>query len=137
MRSFTSHGAQLSSISVRPENAINIPVNAPPKAESMEDKKDMDDSKSDASYDPLFDDEPPPQVSNALMQGKAPPSNAPPLLNTALYSMFSPNMLMTTAADGQVMLWDKRETNRVGRLWMHEKTPPLCLSVNYSCSLAF
>jgi transcriptional activator SPT8 len=40
---------------------------------------------------------------------------------------------MTAAIDGQIILWDKRVNTvgkGVGRLWMSEKTPPWCLSVN-------
>lgn len=82
--------------------------------------------------------------SGALPSGRAStstlavPKNAPPLLDTTSYSTFSPDILMTAAIDGQVILWDKRintPKKGVGRLEMSEKTPPWCVSVctnNYS-----
>jgi transcriptional activator SPT8 len=112
------------------------------------------DTKSDASFDPLFDDEPDgsnaddvvspvmPTPAHAQSQPATqhratlglipPPKNAPPLLDPATYATYSPNLLMTTAIDGQIILWDKRTHSLgkgVGRLWMSEKTPPWCLSV--------
>jgi hypothetical protein len=108
------------------------------------------DAKSDASFDPLFDDEPeaeptgpPPAVAGQLLsefvglgnpkptsRAIAPPKNAPPLLDAATCSALSSDVLMTASIDGQVILWDKRTPGTgVGRLWMSEKTPPWCLSV--------
>lgn len=61
------------------------------------------------------------------------PKNAPPLLDPAGYSTFSPDVLMTASIDGQVVLWDKRVSTPkkgVGRLEMSEKTPPWCVSVS-------
>lgn len=118
------------------------------------------DANSDASFDPLFDDEPdasegirvevndiplplstqashtahsqPPQRTQ--VGHVAPPKNAPPLLNPTDYATYSPDLLMTVAIDGQIILWDKRVNTvgkGVGRLWMSEKTPPWCLSVNW------
>jgi transcriptional activator SPT8 len=61
-----------------------------------------------------------------------PPKNAPPLLDHNTYSTFSSDILMTSAIDGQVILWDRRVNTPgkgVGRLWMSDKTPPWCLSV--------
>jgi transcriptional activator SPT8 len=119
------------------------------------------DAKSDISFDPLFDEdadgepddiEPstpalaipgtaPPSHAAPLSQGRSliPPKNAPPLLDPATYSTFSPDVLMTASIDGQVILWDRRVTSGgasdgkggggVGRLWMSDKTPPWCLSV--------
>lgn len=133
------------------------------------------DSKSDASFDPLFDAEPDadgeadtfrmvasptpemkllPQslampASNSgpalhlpstgppvqTPQRPAPmPKNAPPLLDRVSCAAYSPDILMTAAMDGQVVLWDLRVSvpgpgRGVGRLWMSEKTPPWCLSV--------
>jgi transcriptional activator SPT8 len=118
------------------------------------------DANSDASFDPLFDDEP--DASDSMRVGKndvvtlplsnqasrsvqsqplqrtqvghvAPPKNAPPLLDPTEYATYSPDILMTAAIDGQIILWDKRANTvgkGVGRLWMSEKTPPWCLSVN-------
>jgi transcriptional activator SPT8 len=116
------------------------------------------DANSEASFDPLFDDEPDasegtPVVTNGValplstqaprsaqsqppqrtqVGHVAPPKNAPPLLDPTEYATFSPDLLMTAAIDGQIILWDKRVSTvgkGVGRLWMSEKTPPWCLSV--------
>ena len=120
------------------------------------------DANSDASFDPLFDDEPdgsegmrvgvndvvtlplstqasgsaqsqPPQRTQQPSH-VAPPKSAPPLLNPTDYVTYSPDLLMTVAIDGQIILWDKRVNTvgrGVGRLWMSEKTPPWCLSVKW------
>lgn len=110
------------------------------------------DARSDASFDPLFDDVPeepikqetnndfkspiPSSNSQPLgrppMSTKPPPKGAPPLLAPTDYSTYSPELLMTAFIDGQVILWDRRVSTSgkgVGRLWMSEKTPPWCLSV--------
>lgn len=111
------------------------------------------DARSDASFDPLFDDMPEPvkqetnndfkspiQNNNSQplgrppMSAKPPPKGAPPLLASTDYSTYSPELLMTAFIDGQVILWDRRVSTSgkgVGRLWMSEKTPPWCLSVIY------
>ena len=63
-----------------------------------------------------------------------PPKNAPPLLDFDSYSTYSPELLLTASIDGQVILWDRRVQTSgtgVGRLWMSEKTPPWCLSVQF------
>lgn len=68
------------------------------------------------------------------------PKNAPPLLDPAGYSTFSPNVLMTASIDGQVILWDKRVSTPkkgVGRLEMSEKTPPWCVSVSPFSNVVF
>lgn len=135
------------------------------------------DAKSDASFDPLFDDEPDPdgegdnhsapdggvgsltaishkesvspglavpdgvasdatsqpqQTARSSQNSVAPPKNAPPLLGAENSCTLSPDILMISAIDGQVMLWDKRVNTPgkgVGRLWLSEKTPPWCVSV--------
>ena len=135
------------------------------------------DVRSDASFDPLFDDVPEEtlQSQSAITEPKLampggtqpqtplpqtplpqtpipqtpipqtplpqprptttfipPPKNAPPLLDFASYSTYSPELLLTASIDGQVILWDRRVQTSgtgVGRLWMSEKTPPWCLSV--------
>jgi transcriptional activator SPT8 len=116
------------------------------------------DVRSDTSFDPLFDDIPEetpqpqftiPTESKLAMPGGAqpqtqlpqprpstnfipPPKNAPPLLDFDSYSTYSPELLLTASIDGQVILWDRRVQTSgtgVGRLWMSEKTPPWCLSV--------
>ncbi|KAH9063329.1 WD40 repeat-like protein [Lactarius vividus] len=64
------------------------------------------------------------------------PKNAPPILDAASFGAFSPDIIMTAAMDGQVVLWDCRVPSGagygVGRLWMSEKTPPWCLSACWS-----
>ncbi|KNZ71808.1 Transcription factor SPT8 [Termitomyces sp. J132] len=107
------------------------------------------DTKSDASFDPLFDDEPedqrgtsnngapnpqhqPPKATSGTIP---PPKNTPPLLDSATYATYSPDILMTASIDGQIIIWDRRiDTlgSGVGRLWMSEKTPPWCLSACWS-----
>jgi transcriptional activator SPT8 len=121
------------------------------QAEEQPDNMVIDsDGRSDASFDPLFDDlpeEPPKSQINdsrsivsdsaqphgrPLPSAKPPPQGAPPLLDPAEYSSYSPELLMTAFIDGQVILWDRRASTSgkgVGRLWMSDKTPPWCLSV--------
>ncbi|KAI0683697.1 WD40-repeat-containing domain protein [Cytidiella melzeri] len=63
------------------------------------------------------------------------PKNAPPVLDSLSYTMFSSDVLLTASIDGQVMLWDRRvhtPGRGVGRLWMSEKTPPWCVSACWS-----
>ncbi|KAF5377017.1 hypothetical protein D9757_007716 [Collybiopsis confluens] len=161
-RTFTSHGAQLTGIAVRPENAVytdsgspkiikhvdemnDVQSNNPPAAGANGTSRVDSDAKSDASFDPLFDDEPedgPKPTVNGVtapaprpgLSTIAPPKGAPPLLDQQRYKTFSPDILMTTAIDGQIMLWDKRVGvgQGVGRLWMSDKTPPWCLSACWS-----
>lgn len=115
-----------------------------------------DDSKSDGSYDPLFDEpeaESVPDLMNGSqdrgldlsLPGTVPnphfnrhmPSstiakNAPPLLDPLTYSTYSSDVLMTASIDGQIFLWDRRveaQGKGVGRLFMSERTPPWCVSV--------
>ncbi|KII88424.1 hypothetical protein PLICRDRAFT_623739 [Plicaturopsis crispa FD-325 SS-3] len=134
--------------------ASNKGANAPPGSGQSHDS----DTKSDASFDPLFDDEPDDDdpdskpnsrlaISNSFAPAQsqpttfgtagsvAPPKNAPPLLEAPTYADFSPDILMTSSIDGQIILWDKRVNTPgkgVGRLWMSEKTPPWCLSACWS-----
>ena len=109
------------------------------------------DTRSDASFDPLFDDVPEeslkPQTNNSYLDQplgppppstKPPPQGAPPLLDPVDYSTYSPELLMTAFIDGQVILWDRRANTSgkgVGRLWMSDNTPPWCLSVCISHAL--
>lgn len=124
------------------------------------------DARSDASFDPLFDDDPEeilqtqsilPTESKLAMPGGTqpkhplplpprpttfipPPKNAPPLLDPISYSTYSPELLLTASIDGQVILWDRRVQTSgtgVGRLWMSEKTPPWCLSVRSFFSFSY
>ncbi|KAF8651463.1 hypothetical protein AX16_004762 [Volvariella volvacea WC 439] len=120
------------------------------------------DTKSEASFDPLFDEEAEdeefsiPPASQAVASKRAIPSNAPPpprpppapprevvpppkgaplLLDPVTYSTFSPDLLMTASIDGQIIFWDRRVNasgTGVGRLWLNEKTPPWCLSACWS-----
>ncbi|KAF8559783.1 WD40 repeat-like protein [Imleria badia] len=72
------------------------------------------------------------QAVRSLQSSVAPPKNAPPLLSAENSTTFSPDILMVSAIDGQIMLWDKRANTPgkgVGRLWLSEKTPPWCVSV--------
>ena len=169
VRNFTAHGAQLAAIAVRPISSAyaELPSLTAPREQGTSNKSDnrssataadtiatsstqaMDsDAKSDASFDPLFDDEPempidsvgpsnPQQQPSRTPVGQVlPPKNAPPLLDNAKYVTFSPDLVMSASIDGQVMLWDRRVNTPgtgVGRLWMSEKTPPWCLSVRQFC----
>ncbi|KIK57747.1 hypothetical protein GYMLUDRAFT_246734 [Collybiopsis luxurians FD-317 M1] len=160
-RTFTSHGAQLTCIAVRPENAVYTDTGSPVIIKHEDETNESSissatgangnsrvdsDAKSDASFDPLFDDEPEdglkPLANGATapvpkpgLSTIAPPKGAPPLLDYQRYKTFSPDILMTAAIDGQIMLWDKRANTvgqGVGRLWMSDKTPPWCLSACWS-----
>ncbi|KAJ7117357.1 WD40-repeat-containing domain protein, partial [Mycena crocata] len=176
VRKFTAHGAQLACVAVRPiytghaelpkpellssqmsgttvidSNTSSSSINSHTFGSQPPDS----DAKSDASFDPLFDDEPeadssgPVPVQSQFVGGPkqvpqntapppraiAPPKNAPPLLDSATCSAMSADVLMTASIDGQVILWDKRVYTPgagVGRLWMSEKTPPWCLSACWS-----
>lgn len=105
---------------------------------AVDSSMDQTDSKSDASFDPLFDDDPlfnedaaerAPRTQDATSRGQQPnvaanaeatqakpqppraaaaPKNAPPLLEQNSYISYSPDMLMTVYIDGQIVLWDKR-----------------------------
>lgn len=196
VRTFTSHGAQLTSIGVRPlesdytgiipwidqrRHAAIVPPSSgnrlkqedtgDPTLQSTDPSRPQqnpqqdDDEKSE--YDPLFDEEPDgdgdlrmqlnSQSQNSMKptglvsapaappnpmpleqrtptgMGVAAAPNAPPVLDPATYASFSPDILMTAAIDGQVMLWDRRvhsPGHGVGRLPMGEKTRPWCVSVS-------
>lgn len=72
------------------------------------------------------------QAVRSFQNAVAPPKNAPPLFSTENSTTFSSDVLMVSAIDGQIMLWDKRANTPgkgVGRLWLSEKTPPWCVSV--------
>jgi transcriptional activator SPT8 len=141
------------------DNSFNAGKSRADQGEQKPDPMLVDsDARSDASFDPLFDDvpeerlkPPKPQVNdsrtvtsnNAQPLGRPPPSakpppqGAPPHLDPAEYSSYSPELLMTAFIDGQVILWDRRASTSgrgVGRLWMSDKTPPWCLSVSASFS---
>ncbi|KAJ7499172.1 WD40-repeat-containing domain protein [Mycena latifolia] len=170
VRNFTAHGAQLACVAVRPIYSGHAELSKPESMSQMSSSTTLVDSnasstgsqshpqdsdaKSDASFDPLFDDEeeaeggppPPPKPSQFVghpdprsagppPRAIAPPKNAPPLLDAATSGAFSADVLMTASIDGQVILWDKRvytPGTGVGRLWMSEKTPPWCLSACWS-----
>jgi len=75
------------------------------------------------------------QAAQSWPSSVAPPKNAPPLLSAENSCTFSPDILMISAIDGQIMLWDKRVDSPgkgVGRLWLSEKTPPWCVSACWS-----
>ncbi|THH20705.1 hypothetical protein EW146_g734 [Bondarzewia mesenterica] len=82
---------------------------------------------------------PTPAAMRPAGAGASVPKNAPPLLDHASFAAYSPDVLMTAAMDGQVVLWDCRVAvpgpgRGVGRLWMSEKTPPWCLSACWSAN---
>lgn len=59
-----------------------------------------------------------------------------PSLSPATHNSYSPDVLMTSAIDGSVVLWDRRVSNKeagggrgVGRLEGPERTPKWCMSV--------
>ncbi|KAF9052886.1 WD40-repeat-containing domain protein [Panaeolus papilionaceus] len=135
----------------------NMDVDSTQAQQEQPPKEDGDsDAKSDTSFDPLFDDEPEDDTSTNLnnllaMPGSnhsqqphvpkpapssvAPPKGAPPTLTPSTYHAFSPEILMTTFIDGQIILWDRRVQSPgrgVGRLEMTDKTPPWCLSACWS-----
>ncbi|KAF7313599.1 MT-A70-domain-containing protein [Mycena chlorophos] len=152
VRSFTAHGAQLASIAVRPLYTRIVDISNGVSQSSSDTLIDssasqpMDtDAKSDASFDPLFDDEPETATQSPLKHAmpalptgtsaRAIAHNAPPLLDSTINGALSPDILLTAAIDGQVILWDRRAQTPgtgVGRLWMSEKTPPWCLSACWS-----
>ncbi|KAI0721065.1 WD40-repeat-containing domain protein [Cerioporus squamosus] len=180
-RKFTAHGAQLTAIAVRPlasnfihnpwnaataGSEFNVPMRGPQQPNASyggqtqsQHSKQEDDARSDASYDPLFDEPdsggdadgsgapatfaPFGSVGQGHMQpnsqhlgrGAIAPKGAPPILDPATYATFSPDLLMTAHVDGQVILWDRRVNTPgkgVGRMWMSEKTPPWCMSACWS-----
>ncbi|KAF7355093.1 MT-A70-domain-containing protein [Mycena sanguinolenta] len=157
VRNFTAHGSQLTCVAVRPmftgfaelpktdysqmSSGSTLESSLVPSSQTLPSQPVDSDAKSDASFDPLFDDEPEANPKSSTGQilppprAIAPPKNAPPLLDTATAGALSPDILMTASIDGQVILWDKRVSTPgtgVGRLWMSEKTPPWCLSACWS-----
>ena len=145
VRHLVSHGAQLSCIAVRPENAVYSESGSPLSIQPVNDEAlDNVDAKSEGSdFDPLFDDEDENQKPGGLAmpaESSAPaPKHIPPVLDTQRWVTFSPDILMTASIDGQIVLWDKRVKTSgydpfngwqgVGRLYMSEKTRPWCMSV--------
>ncbi|KAJ6572901.1 WD40 repeat-like protein [Mycena sp. CBHHK59/15] len=177
VRKFTAHGAQLACVAVRPIYPANASEFQPTSQMSSQtgsttlvnssgsfssasisqtylSQPPDSDARSDASFDPLFDDpdaetevtaksanqifgpsDPKSVVPNVATRAIAPPKNAPPLLDATTCGALSSDVLMTASIDGQVILWDKRvhtPGTGVGRLWMSEKTPPWCLSACWS-----
>lgn len=112
-----------------------------------------EDTKSEASFHSLFDDEPePPEVKNEghdlalpsgrpngtiqgskwpVQSGLVPPAKKAtfPLLDPVTYNDYSSDIFLAASIDGQVVLWDRR-AHGVGRLDMGDKCPPWCLSVS-------
>lgn len=136
-----------------PNNEVKQEDSQPSLPTAPTEPKREDDAESSASFDPLFDDEPPdlddpvpqrpPPPTPVVPQPVTPqpqraaiaPKNAPPILDPTTYASFSADVLMTASIDGQVILWDKRAHTPgrgVGRLWMGEKTPPWCMSACWS-----
>lgn len=157
MRKFTSTGSQVAVVAVRPLAPL-LPPPSPAVLYTIAGEED--DVKSEASYDPLFDDEPEDggakgsatnnakNTNNSTTTAAAntllvPPTSAsttrthytrgPSVLDASTYSTFSPDVLMTASIDGSVVLWDRRVQSPgrgVGRLEMSSKTPPWCVSVS-------
>ncbi|KAJ8078848.1 Transcription factor spt8 [Marasmius tenuissimus] len=161
VRKFTAHGSQLTCVAVRPTDAVYTRTGSPITVDLDHDMLDDGtlnsqtqpsadmDAKSDASHDSLFDDDDGDgsnqvpntamtlntKASNAHRNTVPVPKGAPPLLDSERYRTFSPDILMSVAIDGQIMLWDKRVHSPgqgVGRLGLSEKTPPWCLSACWS-----
>ncbi|KAL1661501.1 WD40-repeat-containing domain protein [Schizophyllum commune] len=148
VRHLVSHGAQLSCIAVRPENAVYSESGSPLSIQPVNDEAlDNVDAKSEGSdFDPLFDDEDENQKPGGLAmpaESSAPaPKHIPPVLDAQRWVTFSPDILMTASIDGQIVLWDKRVKTSgydpfngwqgVGRLYMSEKTRPWCMSAAWS-----
>ncbi|KAF9535289.1 WD40-repeat-containing domain protein [Crepidotus variabilis] len=183
-RSYIAHNTQLTSIALRPQysgyahagpgiysqSSQGTQLNSQPEMMNVDsDVKPLiqdqltdnslmtidSDARSDASFDPLFDDVPEESSTQRAVESKPvvpantqpqpsarappsaipPPKGAPPLFDPVEYSTYSSDVLMTAFIDGQVILWDKRVNSPgsgVGRLWMSEKTPPWCLSACWS-----
>ncbi|TDL24756.1 WD40 repeat-like protein [Rickenella mellea] len=160
IRKFYSHGAQVAIVAVRP---LSNWVPPPPQQYSSANEtshsaalaETNDDTKSEASYDPLFDDEPPAEESGSTQAyfpsqttvqiSQTPtqttsrsslfPPRGPRLLDPTSYADFSPDVLLTASIDGQVVLWDRRVNSPdrgVGRLETSDKTPPWCMSACWS-----
>ncbi|KAI0035916.1 WD40-repeat-containing domain protein, partial [Vararia minispora EC-137] len=153
VRRYTAHGAQLTSLAVRP-----LDFDYPTKSEAGSgDSLFGDEPEGDgepetgrqragnSSTQPagaaprLSARQPPPRPARAAVDPAPVPKNAPPILDPAGYAQFSSDIFMTSAIDGQVILWDTRvpetTTGRgVGRLWMSAGTPPWCLSACWSMS---
>ncbi|KAL0581581.1 Transcription factor spt8 [Marasmius crinis-equi] len=162
VRKFTAHGSQLTCVAVRPTDAVytdtGSPISVDLEANDLFGDGNMGslaqpsadiDAKSDASHDSLFDDDDGDDSNQALAMGMTSnakaaasqrstvpiPRGAPPLLDSERYRTFSPDILMSVAIDGQIMLWDKRvhtPGQGVGRLGLSDKTPPWCLSACWS-----
>jgi transcriptional activator SPT8 len=110
------------------------------------------EAEADDGFDPLFDDEPDdanpsadplqpdplfPDTNSAMHTEAdgtaqfASQSTSVLSLGTANFATFSPDILMTTRIDGQILLWDRRVNSPgqgVGRLELVEKCPPWCVS---------
>lgn len=179
-REFPHPGAQITSLGVKPHYTFTVPTSntvvhlkeeewpvVEEKSQSVEDPMETDtpkdppitesqetqepDAKSEASYDPLFDDvdgEAPlkPQIPPTNSLGLALPSSrpttgqAPPmkhganLLDPVKYAGFSNDLLMSASFDGSLFLWDRRVEKKVGRL-ENDKAPPWCISVCLSAHI--
>jgi len=102
-----------------------------PDAEGEPDNTSPDAASSAPLSVPSAGPPPPLPAPLAVYSPKPPPipapapKNAPPILDAASYAAFSPDIIMTAAMDGQVVLWDCRVASGagygVGRLWMSEK----------------
>jgi hypothetical protein len=75
-------------------------------------------------------------VSAEAASSSASVARSVPSLSPATYGAYSPDVLMTSAIDGSVVLWDRRVSDKeagngrgVGRLEGPERTPKWCMSV--------
>lgn len=151
VRHLASHGAQLSCIAVRPQNAVYSDSGSPLTIQPVSDEtmENMETRSEGSDFDPLFDDEdenPKPNVGGLavpMAESSAPaPKHIPPVLDASRWATFSPDVLLTASIDGQIVLWDKRVQSPghdpfngwqgVGRLYMSEKTRPWCMSAAWS-----
>ncbi|KAH9484354.1 Transcription factor SPT8 [Psilocybe cubensis] len=128
-------------MNVDPPNGTEEEKAVPPTAQSGEPTQTMtadSDARSDASFDPLFDDVPEEEEAKPALPMESmlaipsgwepvaqpaqqpsqparppptvipPPKGAPPLFDPVEYSTYSPDLLMTAFIDGQILLWDRR-----------------------------
>lgn len=79
---------------------------------------------------------PPPRAATEAAPSSTPVARSLPSLSPATYGAYSADVLMTSAIDGSVVLWDRRVSNKeagngrgVGRFEGPERTPKWCMSV--------
>ncbi|KAH7107500.1 WD40 repeat-like protein [Auriculariales sp. MPI-PUGE-AT-0066] len=146
-RQFQGHTAQLAAVAVRPTVA--------PSSSETEGVEEAD-ARSENSFDDLFDGPDDDDATTSSRQNGADASQfalalpstqasgsvhvsasnqAPrgiPPLSPHTYSDYSPDMLLTASIDGQVVIWDRRQRDKAGRLDMGDRCPPWCISACWS-----